>query len=68
MVANFLVAQSWFLIELNSSKNLPFFVVNLYFLCSSLSVDVVIELVYSLVALEQIFHCDKLIQISANLD
>jgi len=28
----------------------------------------VIEVVYSLVALEQVFHCDKLILFSANLD
>jgi len=40
---------------------------NLYFLCSSPGVGVVIKLVYSLVALEQVFHCDKLIQISTNL-
>jgi hypothetical protein len=41
---------------------------NLYFLRSSLGVGIVIELVYSLVALEQVFYCDKLIQISTNLD
>ena len=37
------------------------------FLCSSPSLGVVIKLVYNLIALEQVFHCDKLIQISTNL-
>jgi len=41
--------------------------VNLYFICSSSGVGIVIELVYSLVALEQVFQCDKLIQLSTNL-
>jgi hypothetical protein len=36
-------------------------VVNLYFLCLSTDVGVMIELVYSLVAFEQVFHYDKLI-------
>jgi len=52
----------------NSSKKWQFFVVNLYFFCSSPGIGVVIELVYILVVLEQVFHCDKLIQISTNLD
>ena len=41
---------------------------NLYSFCSSVGVGVVIGLVYSLVALEQVFHCDKLILFSANFD
>jgi hypothetical protein len=43
----------------NSSKNLSIFIVNLYSFCSSPGVGVVIRLVYSLVALEQVFHCDS---------
>jgi hypothetical protein len=42
------------------------FVVNLYFLCSSPGVGVVIELVYSFVALEQVFHCDNLLNSNLN--
>jgi len=40
---------------------------NLYSFCSSPGVSVVIGLVYSFVALEHVFHCDKFILISANL-
>jgi hypothetical protein len=41
---------------------------NLYSFCSSPSIGIVVGLIYSLVALEQVFHCDKLIVFSENLD